>query len=452
MSLVEYHGRMRTVPGKSYFVGEKSGEPVYPAGTSLFWSSASSRYYNAGTVSGLKKQFNAQIVRVAMTAWSGWSDGYTTNPSKYLGHVVPVVEAAIKEGMYVIIDWHCEGDNSGYVEQAKTFFRDMAQRYGGYPNIIYEIWNEPTKQSWDQVIRPYCIKVIQEIRKWDSKNLILCGTETWSQKVEDATKNPIPDNNVAYVLHFYSNLHGPWLYQNKAKLGVPVFVSEWGTPGEHTNTKGFLDWLETNKVPHVSWALNNKAEPLSYLEPGCTDVHGPWDEKELTRTGEIFLNIIQNWPGNKISTASPISNPVSPVGPVSPAPVPQSSSNSNQPTRINMRFEAESYKNASPGVQIQSVSGIRFVSFNRNRSWVVWEIEIPVDGSYTVQYRVSSKQEGKLRLDYNAGKDILGIVNVPKTNGWETINHSVRINKGKYRLGINALESGWSLDWWSLTL
>lgn len=437
-TLVEYHGRMRTVPGQSYFIGEKSKEPVYPAGTSLFWSSASSRYYNASTIKGLHDQFNAQIVRVAMTAWSGWSDGYTTNPSKYVNHVIPVVDAAIKEGMYVIIDWHCEGDNSGYVEQAKTFFREMAQKYCAYPNVIYEIWNEPTKQSWNQFIRPYCVAVIEEIRKWDPNNLILCGTETWSQKVEDAAKNPIPDPNVGYVLHFYSNLHGPGLYQNKAKLGVPVFVSEWGTPGQHPNTEGFVKWLEANKVPHVSWALNNKAEPLSYLEPSTTDIAGPWNDRQLTSTGKIFLDLIQNWKGNKIPSV-PSPNPSVPF----PSPSVPS---------VQIRVEAEQFKQSSSGVKSQpteDIGGGFNLGWIVDRSWMTYGVRL-VTGKYRVEYRVASVEGGSLRIDSNAGKTVYGQMVVPKTGGWQkwtTISHKIEVKRDTNSFGIFALKGGWNLNW-----
>jgi endoglucanase len=428
--IVEYHGRLRTVPGKSYFVGEKSGEIAYPAGCSLFWSSASDKYYNASVVSNLNKQFNAQIVRCAMTAWSGWSDGYTTNPSKYKAQAETVVEAAIKTGIYVIIDWHCEGDNSGYVSQAKKFFGEMAQKYSEYPHVIYEIWNEPKNQTWDSTIRPYCVQVVEEIRKYDSRNLILCGTQTWSQKVEDAAKNPIPDVNLGYVLHFYSNLHGPWLYQNKAKLGVPVFVSEWGTPGQHANTQGFLDWLDANKVPHVSWSPNNKAEPLSYFDSSSRNYSGPWEEKELTATGKVFLDILTRWNGNKVSSV--------------PSPVP------------SFRIEAETYKMASTGVRSQpteDVGGGRNVGWINDRSWMKYEVNLKA-GKYRVQYRVASPDGGLLRLDYNAGKNVVGTLNVPNTGGWQkwqTVEHTVQLPAGRYDLGIYAIQGRWNLNWFLLT-
>lgn len=438
-SLVEYHGRLQTVPGKNYFIGKKSGQIAYPAGISLFWSSASARFYNAEMVVNAKKQFNAGIIRIAMTAWSEWSDGYIQNQSKYVSHVLPVADACIKEGIYCIIDWHCEGDNSPYVAQARKFFGEMAKRYAGVPNIIYEIWNEPKAQSWDQKIRPYCVQVIEEIRKYDSEALILCGTETWSQKVEDAAKNPIQDPNVAYVLHFYSNLHGPWLYQNKAKLGVPVFVSEWGTPGQHANTKEFLDWMEDNKVPHCSWALNNKAEPLSYLHPNCTDVNGPWDEqKELTDTGRIFLNVLKNWKGNIVPSSS-IPSP-SPSRPPTPIPTQQ------------IQIDAEKYARASIGVRTQTtedIGGGLNVGWIVDRSWMTYLVKIS-SGKYRVEYRVSSVDGGQLRIDTNTGRTVFGIVNIPKTGGWQkwiTLSHEITIPQDISGFGIFALKGGWNLNW-----
>lgn len=443
-NLVDYHGHLQTVSGKNYFIGKKSGEIVYPAGISLFWSSASAKFYNAEMVSNAKRQFNIGIIRIAMTAWSEWSDGYIQNQSKYTGHVLPVADACIKEGIYCIIDWHCEGDNSPYVSQAKSFFGEMAKRYTGVPNIIYEIWNEPKKQTWDQLIRPYCVQVIEEIRKYDKQVLILCGTETWSQKVEDAAKNPIQDPNVAYVLHFYSNLHGPWLYQNKAKLGVPVFVSEWGTPGQHSNTKGFLDWLEENKVPHCSWALNNKAEPLSYIQSACSDFTGPWDEeKELTDTGRIFLNVLKNWKGNKVPEQS---NPAPIVPPRPPTPIPSA----------QIRIEAEKYSKCSVGVKTQTtedIGGGLNVGWIVDRSWMTYIVRI-LSGKYRVEYRVSSADGGKLRIDTNSGKTVFGTIDIPKTGGWQkwvTVSHEINIAQDISGFGIFAVKGGWNINWISFT-
>jgi len=37
------------------------------------------------------------------------------------------------------------------LEEAKAFFGEMAARYGKYPNIIYEVYNEPAGPGWPEV-------------------------------------------------------------------------------------------------------------------------------------------------------------------------------------------------------------------------------------------------------------------------------------------------------------
>jgi Cellulase (glycosyl hydrolase family 5) len=46
-----------------------------------------------------------------------------------------------------VIDWH--GDHLN-LEKAKPFFAEMATKYGKYPNIIYEVFNEPAEETWPE--------------------------------------------------------------------------------------------------------------------------------------------------------------------------------------------------------------------------------------------------------------------------------------------------------------
>ena len=91
-------------------------------------------------------------------------------------------------------------------ERPRSSSEEMAMEYGEFPNVIFEIYNEPIKQSWSQTIKPYHERIVSVIREYSS-NLIVLGTKTWSQDVDEAAQNPVQGENLAYTIHFYANTH-----------------------------------------------------------------------------------------------------------------------------------------------------------------------------------------------------------------------------------------------------
>ena len=155
-TVVDVHGLLQ-VNGNS--IVDKNGDPVSFAGNSFFWSNdnwGGERYYEPEVVSWLKKDWNTTIVRAAM----GVEDpgGYLDNKTANKNRVKTIVDAAIDEGLYVIIDWHSHHaeDNTN---EAVLFFQEMAELYGEHDNVIYELYNEPLDISWSNIIKPYAISV-----------------------------------------------------------------------------------------------------------------------------------------------------------------------------------------------------------------------------------------------------------------------------------------------------
>lgn len=203
----------------------KNGVPPQLRGISLSWSLwAGEKYYNPAVVDWLRKDFKISILRASMGVQP--DHGYLQEPDRQKKMIFDVVDEAIKQGIYVLIDWH---DHNGHLHtpQSKAFFAEMAQRYKGVPNVIYEIWNEPERISWDTV-KNYALQVIPEIRKYDPDNLIVVGSPSWDQDVDLAAANPIAGyKNIAYSFHYYAtepgHQDGLRAKANKAiKMGLPL--------------------------------------------------------------------------------------------------------------------------------------------------------------------------------------------------------------------------------------
>ncbi len=188
-----------TTDGNQVLYGGQQGSL---AGNSFFWSNnnyGGERYYNRATVAWLKNDWRTPIVRAAM----GVEDpgGFIDSPNSNRNRVRALVEAAIAEDMYVIIDWHSHLAERN-PNQAVSFFREMATLYGQLNNVIFEVYNEPVNTPWS-AIKAYAIPVIQAIRETGSNNLIIVGTPFYSQRVDEASRSPIEGfENIAYTLHF----------------------------------------------------------------------------------------------------------------------------------------------------------------------------------------------------------------------------------------------------------
>jgi endoglucanase len=289
---VENYGQLQVTGNK---ILGKGNTPVQLRGMSLFWSQWIGKYYNAEAIKWLKDDWRCTVVRASMGVGMA-EDGYLKNPEREKQKVIDVVDAAIKEGIYVIIDWHDHHAESN-TEASKTFFSEMAAKYGDKPNVIYEIYNEPLNVSWNTVIKPYSEAVIAAIRAKDPDNLIICGTGNWSQRVNEAASNQITDPNVAYTLHFYSATHKQSLRDDAIKAlskGAALFVTEFGTSeasGDGTfdkaETNTWFTFLDENKISWCNWSLADKSETSAALKPGASATGG-WASSQLSESG-IFI-------------------------------------------------------------------------------------------------------------------------------------------------------------------
>lgn len=285
-SFVAQHG-MLSVSGNK--IVDKDKQPIQLKGMSLFWSQWSGTFWNADAVAFIKKDWKATLIRAAMGVEEG---GYLTQPNAEKERVKTIVNAAMKEGIYVIVDWH-DHHATRNTAKAVEFFSEMAGLYANNPHVIFEIYNEPLDDSWEQV-KTYAETVIKAIRAKGAQNLVIVGSPSWSQRVDLAADNPVQDKNVAYTLHFYSGTHRQDL-RDKASYalnkGIALFVTEFGVCDASGN--GNIDlaeadlwmaFMKQHKLSWANWSLFDKDESASALKPGANP-RGGWTQNDLTISG-----------------------------------------------------------------------------------------------------------------------------------------------------------------------
>ncbi|WP_320054016.1 glycoside hydrolase family 5 protein [uncultured Acetobacteroides sp.] len=296
--LVKKHGALSV---KGTQLVDATGNPIQLRGVSYGWHTFWPRFYNASSVKWVVNDWGATVIRAAMGVEP--EDGYLKDSVWSEKLITTVVDAAIKNNVYVIIDWHC---HHLQLDAAKVFFRKMATKYGKCPNVIYEIFNEPERQSWPEV-KSYSEEVIKVIRSIDPDNVILVGNPHWDQDLDVVADNPIVGHtNIMYSLHFYANTHRQELRAKgdyALSKGIPLFVSECASmeasgdgPVDYTEWQKWIDWMEKNRLSWVIWSISDKNETCSMLSPRAK-TEGNWDDKVLRETGKLTRATVRKYNG-----------------------------------------------------------------------------------------------------------------------------------------------------------
>lgn len=299
------------------------GTPATFRGVSFGWHNLWPRFYNKGAVKTLKDTWGVPIVRAAIGADNhangdnpGCPEGYMTEPGFALDKLFAVIDGAIESGCYVIVDWH---SHVLHQEAAEEFFTKVVTKYKGVPNVMYELFNEPVCQSFEDSrsyadlgnpeamaeywarLKAYAEDLIGIITEIDGgKPVILMGCPSWDQRIDLPAGNPIEYENLMYTVHFYAATHKQELRDASSAAiaaGIPVFISECA--GCTASGDGEIDlaeweawscWAARNGVTMLTWSISDKNETCSMLTPEATS-EGPWAEEVTKPWGKI----VKNW-------------------------------------------------------------------------------------------------------------------------------------------------------------
>lgn len=283
---VKVHGNLSV---KGTQMVDQNGKAAVLNGVSYGWHNWWPRFYNKESVKWLATDWKCSVVRAAMGIDP--QQGYIDKPEWSKEKMEAVIQGAIESGIYVIIDWH---SHTLKPDQAKVFFAEIAQKYGKNPHVIYELYNEPVKDTWQQV-KDYSIELIKTIRAIDPDNIILVGSPHWDQDIHLAADEPISGfSNIMYTCHFYAGTHGKFLRDRcdyAISKGLAVFISEsagmeasGNGPINYTEWQNWIDWCEKNSVSLISWSVSDKNETCSMLKTSASS-EGNWKEEDMKESG-----------------------------------------------------------------------------------------------------------------------------------------------------------------------
>lgn len=311
---VATHGTLSIKNGQ---LVDSTGSAVILRGVSMFWSSEPDGYnfYTSGVAQTLLGDWKAAIVRVPMgiehvTDAPAVNTSYLEDSAKNVSRVFNMVDLCIKQGLYVIIDWHA---HQLHQTEAVKFFTQAAKKYGKVPNVLFETFNEPNGPGWSDLVT-YHNAVIAAIRAQGAKNVVLVGSPSWSSQPNLTPAVTDPTGNVAYTLHFYAGEGAHNSYQstmtNALSMGRAVFISEWGTTSadgasnfSSGNSTTWLNFLDANKVSSCNWAISNQLADPSNVSSTTVQASaallraaskaGNWATSDLTPSGSFVRTWLQ---------------------------------------------------------------------------------------------------------------------------------------------------------------
>jgi endoglucanase len=285
---VDRHGRLRFTEGR---LRRADGEAVTLRGMSLFWSQWMGQFFNADLVRWLVRDWQIDVIRIPVAAVS---PGYLSDPAGETAKARAVIDAAIEQGIYAILDWHGHDPETGH---AVRLFAEIAAAYGDCANLFYEPWNEPASEYRADAIQRHHAAVLEAVRAHAPNAPAILGSPDYCQRLDLAAQWPAAHDNIAYALHFYAGTHREGLRRradDALAAGACLFASEWGL-GDATGDgildlaegKRWLDFLNARQIGHLSWSLCDKAETCAALKPGASP-QGGWRQGQLSPSGRFL--------------------------------------------------------------------------------------------------------------------------------------------------------------------
>jgi hypothetical protein len=178
-----------------------------------------------------------------------------------------------------------------------NWWADVANELKGYPNVIFEIWNEPIADG-NAAAEFYGVQqqVINAIRGTGAQNIIMAQWDMGSWTDLDygggSTMNWIsqanlndPLNNLVYVTHIYREYGQTGIYSK------PESIAKWGT----THAYDYNELKRAFQNERIDWVLNTLNKPVFVTECGANMDQGGAEANYERQGLANELKIFEEW-------------------------------------------------------------------------------------------------------------------------------------------------------------
>lgn len=234
------------------------------------------------------------------------SPGYLTSPDSIKAEMDRIIGYCIALGLYVIVDWHVWSGGGEYLStsSAVEFFTYFAQKYHDCDNILYELANEPFKDSLSDTVN-HCITVRDVIRTYVTEPILITGAMNGTNGVYiyDALINE-GINDIFISQHRYSGGASLSVFEGWWENDIPLFISEWANTSSSTGSQSavdveegnaFLNFFNQNHIPNCIWKFTDQKMSYSALaNKGSINnqyyQNGAIDEEDFSVYGKFIFD------------------------------------------------------------------------------------------------------------------------------------------------------------------
>ena len=186
---------------------------------------------------------------------------YTLNPV-FLARIKSVVDLAIRNNLYVIINMHHHEDLFTNPAETKPRFlsqwQQIASYFKGYDDrLLFEVLNEPHGNLTPALWNEFFPQALAEIRKTNPTRKVLLGTASYGGTGGVRDLNPPADPNLILSVHYYNPFNfthqgADWAGNKDKYIGTKWEDLSWERKQIMDDFAYAIQWAKDKKMPlHV---------------------------------------------------------------------------------------------------------------------------------------------------------------------------------------------------------